>query len=60
MAMLGGRGLQTDDRGVYCAYGLDPGIYKVSGRQSFRSGLYLRVVPFFHLPNKPTYYQGTL
>jgi protocatechuate 3,4-dioxygenase beta subunit len=38
MSMLGGSKTQTDDRGVYRAYGLGPGSYKVSVGQAASAG----------------------
>lgn len=58
MAMLGGPRNQTDDRGIYRAYGLGPGSYKVSVGQSAAAGGAVSIMGMGGSQYLKTFYPG--
>jgi len=58
MAMLGGSRNQTDDRGIYRAYGLGPGSYKVSVGESAAGGGAVSIMGMGGSQYVKTFYPG--
>jgi len=58
MSMLGGAKNQTDDRGVYRAYGLGPGSYKVSVGQAASAGGAVSIMGMGGSQYVKTFYPG--